>query len=138
MVSSRNSARSQLVWAELGVVSEGVVMGSSVAGDKGVCSAEFAGGRGVLLGMAGLERLVATISVVMALTVWAAAVRMGFRTSVGVGVSVGLQAERMRRIRSVIMKMRLFMAGCFRDDYRVLKARMQASFIDGCAFLAFH
>jgi hypothetical protein len=44
----------------------------------------------------------------------------------------------MRRIRSVIIMMRLFMAGCFRDDYRALKARMQASFINGCAFLAFH
>jgi hypothetical protein len=85
--------------------------------------------------MAGLERLVATIAVVMALTVWAAAVRMGFRTSVGVGVSVGLQAERMRRIRNEILMMRLFMAGCFRDDYRVLKARMQASINEECTSL---
>ena len=110
MVSSRNSARSQVDWAEPGVVDEVVLRGRSVAGGRGVCCVEFSGGCGVSLEITGMERLVATMSVVMALTVWAAAVRMGSRISAGVGVEVGLQAERMRRIRTERSKWRLFMA----------------------------
>ena len=111
MVSSRNSAWSQEDWAELEVVDEAVPRGESVAGGRGVCCVELFGGCCVSLGIAGMERLVATMSVVMALTVWAAAVRMGSRTSVGEGVGVGLQAARMRRIRTARMEKDLFMAG---------------------------
>src|SRR5450830_1916214 len=110
IVSSRNSAWSQVDWAELEVVVEAVLRGSSVAGGRGVCCVELSGGCGVSLEITGIERLVATMSVVMALTVWAAAVRMGSRTSVGEGVGVGLQAARMNMIRTERSKRRLFIA----------------------------
>ena len=110
IVSSRNSAMSQVDWTEFGVVDIAVLKGGSVAGGRGVCCVELSGGCGVSLGIAGMERLVATMSVVMALTVWAAAVRIGSRRSVGVGVGVGLQAARMIMIRTERSNWRLFMA----------------------------
>ena len=110
MVSSRNSAWSQVGWSGLEVVDEDMPRGGSVAGDRGVCCVELSGGCGVSLGIAGMERLVATMSVVMALTVWAAAVRIGSRRSVGVGVGVGLQAARMIMIRTERSNWRLFIA----------------------------